>query len=358
MDQISCWSRPRRSKLVNRAQGGQFAQCSTSSNPQRQSCRGNPIWYNPAKSGMIASGVGHRGDAKFYNNWVRQGQVATGIFLNGSNVRFVCILAHSDILVFANSIRKADLDGDGRSDYLWLNHTNGAVILYLNTGTGNKMSWAPVNGGKPIASGVGPGAGVRFADISGSGKADYLYVHDTGAVSLYQNGGPQPDGGWLWIGPKEIAAGVPNAKQDNIFFPEINGDGRAGYALVGPKGKINLWLNVGGPSSYDVSWISAGQIATGLGTPNISLSDISGDGRSDYMIWDEFGGLTGYLNVRGPQEAVPIWKDQGHSNPKAIATGVSRSSQLVNRNECDTQEAFSSLSSWEERLGSLLALAP
>lgn len=194
------------------------------------------------------------------------------------------------------------------------------------------MSWAPVNGGKPVASGVGPGAGVRFADISGSGKADYLYVHDNGAVSLYQNGGADPNapGGWLWIGPKEIAAGVPNANQENVFFPDINGDGRADYAVVGKKGEINLWLNTGGPSSYDVSWISAGQIATGLGTPNISLVDISGDGRSDYMIWDEFGGLTGYLNERGPQEDVPIWIDQGHSNPKAIATGVSHSSHSTN----------------------------
>lgn len=112
-----------------------------------------------------------------------------------------------------------------------------------------------------------------------------------------------------------------------MFFPDINGDGRADYAVVGKKGEINLWLNTGGPSSYDVSWISAGQIATGLGTPNISLVDISGDGRSDYMIWDEFGGLTGYLNERGPQEDVPIWIDQGHSNPKAIATGVGHCSQ-------------------------------
>ena len=238
-----------------------------------------------------------------------------------------------------NLFRKADLNGDGRSDYLWLNETSGAVIAYLNTGTGNKMSWAPVNHGKEIATGVGPGAGVRFADISGSGKADYLFVHDNGAVSLYQNGGPLPNG-WLWIGPKEIASGVPNAKQDNVFFPDINGDGRADYVVIGERGEINLWLNVGGPSSYDLSWIPAGQIATGLGTPNVSLIDVSGDGRSDYIIWDEFGGLTGYLNVRGPQEAVPIWNDQGHSNPKSMAAGVSQSSLLSNGNGRDIQRAM------------------
>ena len=184
------------------------------------------------------------------------------------------------------------------------------------------MSWDPVNDGKPIASGVGPGAGVRFADISGNGKADYLFVDDTGRVALYQNGGPDSKGGWLWIGPKQIATGVPHATQSNVFFPDLNGDGRADYVVVGEKGEVDMWLNVGSPSSYDITWIQSGQIATGLGTPNVSLVDISGDGRADYMIWDQLGGITGYLNVRGPHEAVPVWIDQGPS--KSIATGVSQ----------------------------------
>ena len=181
------------------------------------------------------------------------------------------------------------------------------------------MSWDPLNDGKPIASGVGPGAGVRFADISGSGKVDYLFVGDGGAVQLYQNGGPDGKGGWDWIGPKQIASGVPGAKQNNVFFPDINGDGRADYAVVGEKGEVSLWLNIGEYKSYDITWVPQDQIASGLGTPNISLVDISGDGRADYMIWDQLGGLTGYLNVRGPKET-PIWVDQGGS--KSIAGGV------------------------------------
>lgn len=44
-------------------------------------------------------------------------------------------------------------------------------------------------------------------------------------------------------GPRQIALGVPGAKQDNVFFPDINGDGRADYAVFGGKGEVNLWLN-------------------------------------------------------------------------------------------------------------------
>jgi len=232
------------------------------------------------------------------------------------------------IRLFTNFDTKADLNGDGRADYLWLNETNGAVIAYLNTGSGNKMSWAPLNDAKEIASGGGPGAGVRFADISGSGKAGYLFVEDSGAVHLYANGGPDSKGGWLWLGPRQIASGVPNAKQDNVFFPDLNGDGRADYVVIGQKGEVTLWLNIGSSLSYDITWVPLGEVASGLNTPNISLVDISGDGRADYMIWDQLGGLTGYLNARGPKE-VPVWLDQGAD--KSIGTGVSESVAISRR---------------------------
>ena len=36
---------------------------------QRTQCNSAPIWYNPKGSGIIASGIGHGGDARFFNNW-------------------------------------------------------------------------------------------------------------------------------------------------------------------------------------------------------------------------------------------------------------------------------------------------
>ena len=80
-----------------------------------------------------------------------------------------------------------------------MDETSGALIAYLNTGSGNRMAWAPVNGGKPIATGVGPRAGVRFADFAGNNKADYIFVDKAGRVQVYTNGGAI-EGGWLWVG--------------------------------------------------------------------------------------------------------------------------------------------------------------
>lgn len=65
---------------------GSTASCSSG---QRQRCLGNPVWYNPSASGIVASGVGHGGDGKFSVDWQPQGRVGSGIGLNGTNVRFV-----------------------------------------------------------------------------------------------------------------------------------------------------------------------------------------------------------------------------------------------------------------------------
>lgn len=66
-------------------------------------------------------------------------------------------------------VQFADLDGDGKDEYLWLTKTSGAMIAYRNqwdTDT-NKPGWAPLNGGSPVASGVGNGSHVRMADVTG-----------------------------------------------------------------------------------------------------------------------------------------------------------------------------------------------
>ena len=81
---------------------------------------------------------------------------------------------------------QADLNSDGRVDYLWVDQDDGAVIAYLNTGQGNEISWKAVNDGKPMAYGVGKGAGVHFANMGGQKQVDYLLVdHDNVCPVLY-----------------------------------------------------------------------------------------------------------------------------------------------------------------------------
>jgi hypothetical protein len=66
---------------------------------------------------------------------------------------------------------------------------NGAVTMYRNGGPGSsKWIWYPVT--QPIASGVDSnGAVIRFADITGDGRADYLRLSmGNAAIDMWYNG--------------------------------------------------------------------------------------------------------------------------------------------------------------------------
>jgi FG-GAP-like repeat len=103
--------------------------------------------------------------------------------------------------------------------------------------------WQPLG---TIAAGVGaPGSEVQFADIlRGDGWADYLVVNPDGSVQAWLNGGQDaaaPDG-WLWTPVGTIAAGV-GAPGSQIQFADLTGSGRADYLNVNPDGSVQAWLN-------------------------------------------------------------------------------------------------------------------
>ena len=129
-----------------------------------------------------------------------------------------------------------------------------------------------------IASGIGADpktSFVQFADINGDGRADYLSIDAIGATTLYFSGGLKPDGTWnfypLNTGPLATGIGEPGA---NIRFADINGDGRADYLTVDVNGLIRAYLNEGVKADGTYNWVPAPYpnqvIATGIGAPWLS----------------------------------------------------------------------------------------
>ncbi|KAI4198895.1 MAG: hypothetical protein LQ350_004960 [Teloschistes chrysophthalmus] len=274
-----------------------------------QHCLKPPFWAAafPDDNKPIATGVGHNGDMKFKDNWDPKLNAAPSIGKVGTGVVF------------------ADLNGDGRADYLFVNKTTGSVILYLNTGTGDTLTWDKFNDGKEIASGLAPRELVRFVDIDHDGKDDYCVMgEETGSVTVWLNKGPDPTapGGWSWNGPHEVAPGAPGAKGANVSFADINGDGRLDYLVKNSNGDIDAYLNIGQDNTIEgIQWIGAGHIAAGFGTDEISIADINGDGRADYILWGDKGALTGYLNYRTEKEGQPGWASTGAMGSVAAGLG-------------------------------------
>lgn len=217
--------------------------------------------------------------------WVNEGQIAAGT--GSGNVAF------------------ADVSGDGRDDYLVVNSSTGAVSEWHNGGPAlggdpSKPVWVSEG---TIATGIAGGT-VEFADINGDGRADYLSVNpSTGAVTEYLNAGP-PSGGDpakpVWVNEGVIATGAIASGQ-TAMLADLNGDRRADYLAVNSStGAVTEYLNVA-PSGGDPAkpvWVNKGQVASGVLTSgtHVAFADLNGDLRADYLTVNSTGAVSAYRN--------------------------------------------------------------
>jgi len=186
--------------------------------------------------------------------------------------------------------RMADLNGDGKADYIIVDDMTGAATVYINGGQNSNANlgwnWIPSS---EIASGIAPGKTIHFADIDGDGRADYLSVDARGGVTAYLNGGANSEAslGWLWIPAGKIASGIGPGSE--VRFADIDGDGKADYLVVDKAtGSVTEYLN-GGPNSVASGgwvWIDQGKIASGVGAAGQSIvfGAVSSRGRADYLV--------------------------------------------------------------------------
>jgi hypothetical protein len=81
----------------------------------------------------------------------------------------------------------------------------------------------------------------------------------------------------------QLASGVPHANWATLRFPDINGDGRADYVYIGAGGSIGHWLNTGEVGSQNVLFVAQGGIATGAESNlhNIVFADVSSTGLTE-----------------------------------------------------------------------------
>ncbi|OCL02267.1 carbohydrate esterase family 3 protein [Glonium stellatum] len=203
-------------------------------------CDAFPHWQG---TGNIALGLGRTRDWKYHKNWIQPGP--------------------NNLAPSKGTLGKAadGLHENPRfADYLWIHPTTGT-----NSGI--------------IASGAGPARSVYFADLNGDGKDDYLVVNpNNGAVDVYWNYGPDSswENGWKFVPAGQIASGVPHANLGTLRFPDINGDGRADYVYIGAGGSLGHWLNTGSKGGQDVLFNPS----------SIKLADLDGDGKDDFAYID------------------------------------------------------------------------
>ncbi|MGW1974326.1 FG-GAP-like repeat-containing protein, partial [Streptomyces sp. NPDC001889] len=239
------------------------------------------------------------GDATGKVLWTDQGVIATG------STQWT-----------ADQVRFADINGDQRADYLVM-EPNGATRALLNTADASgKVKWSD-QGVIATGSSYWTADQIRFADINGDQRADYLVMERNGATRAYVNTA-DATGKVTWTNSGHIATGSSQWTADQVRFADINGDQRADYLVMEPNGATRALLNTA-DASGKVKWSDQGVIATGSTrwtADQVRFSDINADGRADYLIVDAQGAIHAYLNTADATGKVKL-TDQG-----VIATGT------------------------------------
>ncbi len=157
----------------------------------------------------------------------------------------------------------ADLNGDGQADLLW-QHPDGQVAVWLMNGT------TPISGAILMNAGLGWSIS-HTADLNGDGKADILWKHPDGRVAAWLMNGTTPISG----------AALMNAGLgwSISHTADLNGDGKADLLWKHPDGRVAAWLMNG---TTPIS--GAALMNTGTGWSVSHTPDLNGDGKAD-LLW-------------------------------------------------------------------------
>jgi hypothetical protein len=128
-----------------------------------------------------------------------------------------------------DKVHFADMDGDGYADYV-LQATSGSATVSIKThNVGSKRGERNFESPCLIAGGVDGvlGSKIRYADINGDGRADYLVLYDGGAVKAYIN-----NGDYRFDEYGTVATGVSGAPGCRVVLADVDGDGYADYIIL------------------------------------------------------------------------------------------------------------------------------
>lgn len=211
----------------------------------------------------------------------------------GPNYQFWSATSYLGHQVDRRDLHLADWDGDGLCDIIYVNPSTGYIDgLWLNkfATTGNlrtQANWqrvtnaGPRGGQRPCTERRGMAIydlSVRFADITGNGRADCLGIEKDGRTWGYLNN----PGGLTYVSQIKKTEGKDRV---NIRYVDVNGDGRDDFLWVDKfTGDASVWYNQGQiPNSGSAfTWEAKGAVYQGAMQGLCEhFPDLDGNGRAD-----------------------------------------------------------------------------
>lgn len=235
----------------------------------------------------------------------------------------------------------ADVNGDGKADWVRISRTTNEMWVALGVGNGNFQFWSKYS----TAIGAGSSNKHFFADINGDGMADLIQVgntNDTLNVAV-ANG----DGSFQFWGTSKT---LDKLSQWEHTFADINGDGKADWlasyseALYsttpapGQLGSFRIFNNDGTVSEAGSLPLDSTGVRFPVGT-KYSLADLNGDGQADALATRPDGSAE-YALSKGDGKTTPfinalnaMWQPLGNTVLTGDIGGAGFASLIIMSND-------------------------
>ena len=190
--------------------------------------------------------------------------------------------------------------------------------------SGRSYVWEPI--GK-IRDAAAAGSKIAFPDLNGDGKADYAVVGTDGKVTGWRNDDPRKAA----VSLGDISPADRGNNPALVYFADLDGDGKDDYIRIlpaadSPTGIAAMRMSRNTSSGGNISWGSATIVANNLGyEPELYFTDLDGDGRDDLITLDRMSFPTAWQNKGKGMPTEGGWnKVAGFATP-----GESRGAQVA-----------------------------